>query len=275
MALSTFYDRFAQARQAHRSLLCVGLDPDPQLMPAAVSRDRAGMGDFLTRVVAGTAAVAVAYKPNLAFFEALPFGEGLLGDTVERIRTLAPAAQIIGDAKRGDISNTTRGYARAAFERFGFDAVTANAYMGMESLEPFLEYRDRATIVLCLTSNPGANQFQLQGAPPLFEQVARAVAERNTVTRNLWLVVGATRSADGIRRVRELAPSVPLLVPGIGAQGGDLGSVLGLCGGECLVNVGRTVMYATTDLSDTERRAAAAAEAIVAEMRRILGVNFP
>ena len=273
MAVSTFYARFGDARRIRRSVLCVGLDPDPALLPAGVSASRKSIRAFLHRVVSGTAEMAVAYKPNLAFFESFPFGEVLLEDTVADIRTAAPHALIVADAKRGDISNTTQGYARAVFERFGFDAVTANPYMGIESLEPFIKYENRATIVLCLTSNPGASEFQMVGTPPLFEQVASAVAARHATAGNLWLVVGATRSTAGIRRVRALAPSVPLLVPGVGAQGGDLEAVLRICGADCLVNVGRSILYAGKDEAGAERASRDAAQAVVTEMRRILGDN--
>lgn len=236
-------------------------------MPQDADVSESGFDDFLLRVVAGTSEVAVAYKPNLAFFEPHAWGEAALVRLVQGIRRLAPGALIIGDAKRGDISNTTRGYARAAFDRFDFDAVTANPYMGLESLEPFIACGDRATMVLCLTSNPGAAEFQNVGTPALFERVAERVAARNAETGNLWLVVGATHSGDEIARVRQLAPRVPILLPGVGAQGGDLKVALGAAGVDCLVNVGRTILYGARSLVQVEDAARGAAAQTVAQMR--------
>lgn len=267
--MSTFYDRFTARRSESQSVLCVGLDPDARLLPPGSTATLDGFVDFIERVVKGTGKHACAYKPNLAFFEALPFGEELLAQTVLLVRRMTPNALLIGDAKRGDISNTSRGYATAAFERWGFDAVTASPYMGIESLEPFLEYRERAVMVLCLTSNPGAQEFQLQGSPPLFEQVAMGVARRNKQSGNLWMVVGATRDGAGIRRVREIAPEVPLLVPGIGAQGGSLETVLGIVGLECLINSGRSIMYAAPELALVEEAARSAASSLVRQMQQI------
>ena len=268
--MSTFNEIFARRRARLGSVLCVGLDPDPSRLPRGYSDDRDGWRAFITDITRATAHATVAYKPNLAFFEALDYGDALLKDVVRVIREEAGDALIIADGKRGDIGNTARAYARAIFERFDFDAATVNPYMGMESLEPFYGYANKATIALCLTSNPGAAEYQLRGEPPLYEQVARDASRLNEKTGNIWLVAGATRAAEQLKRLRELAPGVPFLVPGIGAQGGDPRQVLEAAGPDVLLNVTRSVMYASETRDDTPARIKAAAEAVVAQTADLL-----
>ena len=216
----TFVEKLAAASAANRSLVCVGLDPDPHLMaiPDVAAFNRA--------IVDATSDLVCAFKPNLPFYEALGRdGFDALEKTMAHIRDAAPDVVVVGDAKRGDIASTNAAYAKAMFEVWGFDAVTVNAYAGGESLTPFLEYADRGVIVWCRSSNPGAAEFQDvrangKGGPPLYELVAQRAAGWNS-RGNVGLVVGATYPRE-IAAVRALCPGMPLLVPGVGAQGGDL-----------------------------------------------------
>lgn len=267
------------------SLLCVGLDPDPERLPAGLRGGPAGVGDvaaFQRAIIEATSDLVCAYKPNLAFYEALgDAGTEALRATLAAIPADVP---VIADAKRGDVGHTARAYARALFDGWGFDAATVSPYLGGDSLEPFLEREDRGVFLLCRTSNPGARDFQdlpiLAGkngsagqagsSRPLFEIVAERAKKWNT-RGNLGLVVGATYPEE-LGRLRELCPDMTFLVPGVGAQGGDLEACLrrGLDagGGGLVINVSRQVLYA----SDGEDFAAAArgvAQGLRDEMRRL------
>ena len=244
---------------ARRSLLCVGLDPDPSLMPVK------DIVAFNAAIVDAVRDVAVAFKPNLAFYEALgKAGVASLERTVEVIRERAPGALVVADAKRGDMASSNVQYARALFETWGFDAATVHGYLGGEALEPFLSYGDRGVFVLCRTSNPGARELQdmtLSSGGRLFEEVALRATEWNT-NGNVGLVVGATYP-DDLAVVRKLCPDIPVLLPGVGAQGGDLeASVRAGVDSEgrgLLVSVSRGVIYASRDLSSFAEEARQAA----------------
>jgi len=231
-----FIEKLKQASLKNNSLLCVGLDPDPELMPPVE------LIDFLREIIEATSDLVCAYKPNLAFYEALGL-DGLVA--LKRVLEFIPAGvPVIGDAKRGDIGNSSRKYAQALFEEFGFDAVTVSPYLGADSLRSFLEYADRGVFILCYTSNPGASDFQTFGRElPLFELVAQKAKEWNA-HGNVGLVVGATQ-VEGLRRVRELCPEMPLLIPGVGAQRGDLESVVRYGGERIVINSSRGVLYAS------------------------------
>jgi orotidine-5'-phosphate decarboxylase len=214
----TFNAKLLQTAQKNRSLVCLGLDPDPQLMP------KMGVFEFNKAIIDATSDLVCAYKPNLAFYEALGInGLVALQKTVEHIAGRVP---VIGDAKRGDIGNTAKAYARALFEVFGFDAATVNPYMGFDTVEPFLSYKDKAVFILCRTSNAGAADFQdlscssPHGPQRLYQVVAEKAREWNKAD-NIGLVVGATYPED-LLAVRRACPQMTLLVPGLGAQGGDL-----------------------------------------------------
>ena len=219
--MSKFIDRLDKAAHTNQSLVCVGLDVDPALMPIADVRK------FNCAIVDATKDLVCAYKPNIAFYEALGL-EGLqaLRDTVSYIRKVAPDVVMLCDAKRGDIDSTSVRYAEAIFDYWDFDAVTVNGYMGGESLSPFFDYADRGVFVVCRSSNPGAQEFQdavvqtACGHMPLYEWMAVRSSEWNA-NGNLGLVVGAT-SPDQLRTVRDRCPGVPILIPGVGAQGGEL-----------------------------------------------------
>jgi len=251
-----FLERLLQAARTNRSLLCVGLDPDPELMP------NVDIFTFNKAIVDATADLVCAYKPNLAFYEALGI-EGI--DALQRTLSYIPKAiPVIGDAKRGDIGSTARAYARALFETFGFDAATVNPYLGHDSLEPFIEYREKGVFILCRTSNAGSAHFQalplLQTSRPLFELVAERAGEWNRYG-NVGLVVGATYPEE-LRRVRQLCPKMPLLIPGIGAQGGDLANAVGYGvdakGEMAIISSSRQILYASPgkDFAVAARRVA-------------------
>jgi len=258
----TFADRLARAAQTSGSLVCVGLDPDPAKMPndlraeshalladgAAPFADGPPIYAFNRRIIDATAGIAAAYKPQIAFYSALGAEDQLVA-SIRYIRERAPGALVILDAKRNDIGNTAEAYAREAFDRYGADAVTVNPYMGDDSIRPFLARPDRGAVLLCRTSNPGAKDFQdlLIDGLPLYRRVAaRAAADWNG-HRNLMLVVGATCPRE-MADLRQAHPEVPFLVPGIGAQGGDLDAILaeGLDarGAGLLISSSRNIIYA-------------------------------
>jgi orotidine-5'-phosphate decarboxylase len=235
-----FVDKLLAAGSRNKSLLCVGLDPDPTLMP------KVSLLEFNRAIVDATADLVCAYKPNLAFYEALGIGGlELLQRTVEHIPDYIP---IIGDGKRGDIGNTAKAYAKALFVTFGFDAATVSPYLGFDSVEPFIDYKDKGVFILCRTSNPGAVDFQSlvnsQGMP-LYEAVALKAREWN-VRGNIGLVVGATYTKE-MKEIRQLCPEMPFLIPGIGAQGGDLASTVkngvDAQGGNVIIAVSRQILY--------------------------------
>jgi len=259
----SFIAKLTNAIHHNNSLLCIGLDPDPDKMPAGVS-----VLDFNWAIIDATADLACAYKLNFAFYEALG-EEGL--SSLKRTREHIPGNVVaIGDAKRGDIGNTAKAYARAIFDYFGFDATTVNPYLGFDSVEPFLQYQDRGVFILCRTSNAGAIDFQSLsveadgGRRPLFEVVARKAAQWNT-NGNIGLVVGATYP-DELKAIRENYPDIPLLIPGIGAQGGDLALTVRYGvdrrAERTLINSSRLILYASR-----EKDFAVAARKATSELR--------
>lgn len=233
-----------------KSFLCVGLDPETNKMPAHL-RDKGidGVLAFNRAIIDATRDFCVAYKPNLAFFEALgPEGWRVFDETV---RHIGPSHLVIADAKRGDIGNTSRMYADAFFHRYGCDAITVAPYMGEDSVKPFLDFHGKWTILLGLTSNPGSDDFQKQWLEderkPLWETVLQKAVQWGN-SDQLMFVIGATHP-EAFARVRAIAPDYFLLVPGVGAQGGDLAAICehGLnntCG--LLVNASRSILYASS-----------------------------
>ncbi|MBI4308531.1 MAG: orotidine-5'-phosphate decarboxylase [Chloroflexi bacterium] len=255
-----FSEKLADAVRRNGSLLCVGLDPDPAQMPVpdVVAFNRA--------LIEATADLVCAYKPNLAFYEAL--GNAGLRALESTLKAVPGHIAVIGDAKRGDIGNTSRAYAKALFDVWGFDAVTVNPYLGSDSVEPFLSYAGKGVFVLCRTSNPGSAEFQAMEAHspgtreerPLYEWVAlRAASWKGPAS--LGLVVGATYP-DELRRIRSICPGLLFLVPGVGVQGGDLETAVRYSmddrGGKAIINVSRQVLYASrgADYAEAARRAA-------------------
>lgn len=260
MNANNFAEKLLRASETNRSLLCVGLDPDPQRMPID------DIFEFNRAIIDATQDLVSCYKPNLAFYEAFgPPGLDALRRTVEHIPDDIP---VIGDAKRGDIGNTARAYASALFDYYGFDAVTANPYMGSDTLDPFLAYTDRCVFVVCRTSNPGSGDFQslpvtLEDGQqrPLYMEVAARCNQWNT-SGNVGLVVGATYP-DELREVRAACPTLPILLPGIGAQGGDLrtsiANGLDSRGAGLMISSSRQVLYAS-QAEDFPQRARNAAQ---------------
>ena len=271
---SSFKERLAQAQMRSGSLVCVGLDPDPAKLPSDLAADAQPLYAFNRRIVDATFDVAAAYKPQIAFYSALG-REDELAASIRYIRERAPHALVILDAKRGDIGNTAEAYAREAFERYGADAVTVNPYMGEDSIRPFLLRADRAAIVLCRTSNPGSKDFQdlpVEGMP-LYRRVAQHAARHWNQLENLMLVVGATFPRE-MAALRQAHPDIPFLVPGIGAQGGDLAATLaaGLDarGLGLLINSSRAIIYAGGGASAAIRIAAADLHAAINRERAAL-----
>ena len=286
--MSEFIKNLYNAARTNRSLVCVGLDVDPALMPIADVRK------FNRAIVDATKDLVCAYKPNIAFYEALGL-EGLeaLRDTVAHIRKVAPDVVLLCDAKRGDIDSTSAKYAEAMFDYWGFDAVTVNGYLGEDSLLPFFNYADKGVFVLCRTSNPGAYEFQdITISPdasevaaddngqkmPLYEWMAIRSSEWNT-NGNLGLVMGAT-SPDQLRAVRRRCPGMPILIPGIGAQGGELeasvkNGIVRSAGGQAvspgvLINSARGIIYADRTAKGFADGARAAAESLRCDINRVL-----
>lgn len=258
-------DQLRQAEAQNQSLLCVGLDPEPSRFPLGVSRDAEGIYDFCLRIVEATADLVLAFKPQIAYFAAHR-AEAQLERLMARLREIAPQVPIILDAKRGDIGSTAEQYAKEAFERYGADAVTLSPFMGFDSVEPYLRYPGKGAFLLCRTSNPGGDDLQNQrlasvdGQPLLYEHVARLAQGPWNRNGQLGLVVGATYPQE-IERVRALAPTVPLLIPGVGAQGGDAEATVRAgwrSDGPIVVNSSRAILYAGSgpDFADAARAAA-------------------
>lgn len=246
----SFNQRLYAAIEQRNSLLCIGLDPDPTRLPDTLRHDADAVYTFCHDIIAATHDIAVAFKPNIAFFEAM----GIAGiEILMRLMQLTRDTIWILDAKRGDIGNTATAYAKAAFEHFNADAITLNPYMGGDTLEPFLSHADRGAFLLCRTSNPGSRDLQeliLADGRPLYLAVADLAANHWNTNHNVGLVVGATQP-DALRAVRDVCPQLPFLLPGIGAQGGDLTQALtaGLDAQRSglLINVSRSVLYARND----------------------------
>lgn len=248
--------------RAADSLLCVGLDPDPKRFAPSLRDRKDAILQFCSAIADATAAYACAFKPQIAYF-ASQRAEEQLEELMAHLRARHPDIPVILDAKRGDIGSTAEQYAREAFERYGADAVTLSPFMGRDTIEPFLAYEGRAAFLLCRTSNPGGNDLQMLdvGGEHLFERLARLAADAWHRPGQIGLVVGATFPRE-LARVRELAPSLPLLVPGVGAQGGDIPATVragtDVDGFGLLINSSRAILYASSgeDYADAAAQAA-------------------
>ena len=280
--MTSFTAKLAGAERANGSMLCVGLDPDPARFPGAMRGDPTRIFDFCAAIVDATRDLVIAYKPQIAYFAANR-AEDQLERLIAHIHEAAPAVPVILDAKRGDMGTTAEQYAREAFERYGADAVTLSPFLGFDSIEPYLRHRDKGVILLCRTSNPGGADLQEQtvgAGGRLYEHIARLAAGPWNTTGQVGLVVGATYPAE-IARVRELAPTLPLLIPGIGAQGGDAAATVragwrgtrGATTAPIIVSSSRAVLYppgaSGTDFALASRRAAEAARAELAAARTL------
>ncbi len=272
-----FVEKLERISRQNRSLLCIGLDPDPERMPPGIS-----VYEFNKAIIEATSDLVCAYKPNFAFYEALG-AEGI--DALKRTIKCIPAHIIsIGDAKRNDIGNTSKAYAKALFDIFGLDAATINPYLGFDAVEPFLEYKEKGVILLCRTSNSGAADFQSlrcqtsKGLRPLFEVVAGKAQDWNT-HGNIGLVVGSTYPEE-LKLIREQHPDLPLLIPGIGAQGGDLMTTVkyGISprGDKAIINSSRQIIYASSgkDFAFAARRTALALRDEINKYRGLIEANL-
>ena len=278
----TFIEQLLHATQTHQSLLCVGLDPEPAKFPAQFRDKPAHIFDFCAAIVDATHDLVCAFKPQIAYFAAHR-AEPQLEQLIAHIRQVAPLVPVILDAKRGDIGSTAEQYAIEAFERYGADAVTLSPFMGFDSVQPYLKRHGKGAFLLCRTSNPGGDDLQtrrladLPGSPRMFEHIAQLAQGEWNKNGQLGLVVGATYPQE-IARVRELAPTLPLLIPGIGAQGGDpLTTVQAglrkqgeLITGPVIVNSSRAILYAT----DTNTFAADARQAATQAKHMLLSASL-
>lgn len=250
-----FKERISLLVKERKSLICVGLDTDLNKIPEHLKSRENPILEFNQQIIDATGDMCIAYKPNIAFYEALGTqGWDILQKTIKAVPSQVP---IIVDAKRGDIGNSSRMYASAIFDYLGGDAVTVSPYLGEDSLAPFFEYKDKFAFVLTLTSNPSSQDFQLLNVDgkPLYHVVAEAVQRWNK-NDNLGLVVGASLP-DKIKEVRDISGNLPFLIPGVGAQGGDLeaSAKYGTDNGKsiALINVSRSVIYASDGVDFAEK----------------------
>jgi orotidine-5'-phosphate decarboxylase len=253
-------------------MLCVGLDPDPKQFPASIKGKGGAILAFCREIVDATADLVCAFKPQIAYFAAHG-AEDQLAQLIDHIHRQHPQVPVILDSKRGDIGSTAQQYAIEAFDRYQADAVTVNPYMGFDSVEPYLKYTNKGVIVLCRTSNPGGSDLQFLEVNEkghtekelLYQRVARLASSQWNKTGQLALVVGATFPEE-IAKVRDIVGEIPLLIPGIGAQGGDIpatvqaGTVLNAPGTGMIINSSRAILYASQDgnFADAARQAAMA-----------------
>ena len=275
----SFIEQLRHAQTHNDSMLCVGLDPEPSNLPGAWKGQPDRIYDFCAAIVDATKDLVCSFKPQIAYFAAHR-AEDQLERLMAHIKRTAPQVPVILDAKRGDIGSTAEQYAREAFERYQADAVTLSPFMGFDTIEPFLRYPGKGVILLCRTSNPGGSDLQNQrladvpGQPRLYEHVAAQAQGPWNTNGQIGLVVGATFPQE-IARVRELAPTLPLLIPGVGAQGGDAAATVkaglrtaadGTVTGPVIVNSSRAVLYASSGMDDF----ASAARRVALETRQAL-----
>lgn len=254
----TFLEQLQGAERQNGSLLCVGLDPEPSKFPAGMKGDASKIYDFCAQMVDATADLVISFKPQIAYFAAYR-AEDQLEKLMDHMRRNAPHVPVILDAKRGDIGSTAEQYAKEAFERYGADAVTLSPFMGFDSVQPYLKYHGKGAFLLCRTSNPGGDDLQnqrlasVESQPLMYEHIAKLAQGPWNLNGQLGLVVGATYPAE-IERVRSLAPTLPLLIPGVGAQGGDAVATIqagyrqsqGATTGAVIVNSSRAILYASS-----------------------------
>jgi orotidine-5'-phosphate decarboxylase len=264
----SFTQHLRQIQIKQNSLLCIGLDVDADKIPPHLKTMKYPALEFNRQIIEATHDLVCAYKPNLAFYEAM--GESGITTLRETLRLIPKSVLTIGDGKRGDIGNTAERYATSLFDDFGFDSVTLNPYMGFDSVEPFLINPEKGVFLLALTSNPGSKDFQRLkvGTKPLYEKVVHAAKKWNK-NQNIGLVVGATHPRE-LKRIRKIVPDMPMLIPGVGKQGGDLKSAIRSgCdshGQLAVINASRSILYASSG-KDFAEAARMEAKRMVEEMR--------
>lgn len=262
--IQAFHRQLTTAMARNQSLVCVGLDPEPERLPAPLRDRPRAIAAFNRAIVDATADLVCAYKPQIAHYAALGAEDELL-ESIAYIRERAPGIPVILDSKRGDIGSTAEKYAREAFERFGADGVTVNPYLGQDSVEPFLQYADKGIVILCRTSNPGSGEFQdlnVDGRK-LYQIVAEHVATKWNGRGNCLLVIGATYPEE-LADIRRRTGEMTFLVPGVGAQGGDVVKVVrngrNAAGEGLVINSSRAILYASAGEDFAERARAATLE---------------
>lgn len=262
--MQSFLEKINQAWDLNRSLVCVGLDPDLEKLPSPFNREKESIVPFLKAIVEATHQYACAFKPQAAFFNGIG-AEAQLEEVCHWIKKTYPQHLLILDSKRGDIGNTARMYAKEAFDRYQADAVTVNPYMGSDSWAPFVERAEHAAVILCRTSNPSGEQYQ----PEVFEKLSKEVQSSYEESPNKMMVVGATRPEE-LAQVRSLAPNVPFLVPGVGAQGGDIQEVLrngkDKDGKGLVISSSRGILYSGQG-ADFQEKAAESAQALFSKAK--------
>jgi orotidine-5'-phosphate decarboxylase len=269
--MTSFTERLRRAWEVNDSLLCVGLDPELERLPAHIAAEPSPIFQFNKAVIDATHDLVCAYKPQFAHYAACA-AEDQLERTIEYLHRTYPAVPVILDAKRGDVGNTAERYAIEAFERYGADAVTVNPYLGSDALEPFFRHADKGVIVLCRTSNPGARELQdlPVGGRKLYQRVAELAATRWNARGNCLLVVGATYPRE-LAEVRAIVGEMPLLVPGVGTQGGDVAQAVrhgqSAGGSGLIISASRSVLYAAGGV-EFAARAREAALALREEINR-------
>ena len=271
-----FIDKLNSIWAQNNSLVCVGLDPDLAKMPVCVKSGKNPIFAFNRAIIDATCKDVCCYKPQSAYY-AGEDRDDELKLTIDYIHENAPGVPVILDVKRGDIGSTAEQYAREAFERYRADAVTVNPYMGFDAVKPFLEYRDKGVIILCRTSNPNSGDLQdlESGGMPLYEHVALLVRDKWNAYGNAALVVGATYPEE-LKRLRQLCPELPFLVPGVGAQGGDVEKVVRFgCDGNkrgIMVNSSRGIIFAgkNENFGAASREAAGKLRALINGFRKTL-----
>ncbi len=239
--------------------LCVGLDPDIELLPDGYEKNINGIYDFLKDIINFTYEYSISYKLNIAFYEGLGIDGWLLLENIlkyfNNLFLKTKQKQIlIADAKRGDIGNTSKKYAKAFFEIYNFDAITLHPYMGYDSIEPFIKYKNKGAVILCLTSNSSNVDFEFYGNPPLYEIVAKKIKEWNKEYDNVMAVVGATNHENDIKKLSLILEDIPVLVPGIGVQGGELDTIMKYFGRNAIINIGRSILYISQEKIQMQKK---------------------
>jgi orotidine-5'-phosphate decarboxylase len=265
---NTFNQQLQSAWASQGSMLCVGFDPDPKRLPPSLQGSPEGIYAFCREIADATADLVCAFKPQFAYF-ASQRAEAQLEKLIKHLKDKYPHIPVILDSKRGDIGSTADHYALEAFDRYGADAVTVNPYMGFDTIEPYLKHAGKGVIVLCRTSNPGGSDLQFLNVAfngePLYLHVAKLAANKWNTSGQISLVVGATFPEE-IAKVRAIVGDMPLLIPGIGAQGGDIdatvsaGKIVGKPGTGMIVNSSRAILYASSgsDFAQAARTVATA-----------------
>jgi orotidine-5'-phosphate decarboxylase len=261
-----FIEMLNNAWSKNSSLVCVGLDPDLQKIPGDLLSNKFPIFEFNKSIIDATADLVCAYKPQIAYYSAKT-AENQLEMTIQYIHKHFPEIPVILDAKRNDIGSTAAMYAEEAFDRYQADALTVNPYLGQDALDPFIKYQTKGIIILCRTSNPGARQIQdlLIDGEKLYQRVARLAIQEWNYNKNILLVVGATYPKE-LKEIRDIVGDMPLLVPGIGAQGGDVKEAVmngkDSHGSGMIINASRSIIYASKD-----KHFAAAARKAAQELR--------